>query len=444
MSSTTEMSDPADVVEAAIRRALHEHACESDDIRTSAIRASIRQSLGCVSAEERSRLLERVFKRNPLWRGEEAGVEPQKSGGEPTVPMSIGTTRVVGMTRDRARQATLEREKNELRARVNDLEEQLCLSADESRKLLEELQERAKVHRKMQKRHERDRDTLTALTAQNDEQAAAIGSLRTQLDQLEKENRRYHKRLIRLDTELAEARRAESRRASEQTDQPQRATGSLPASAQAGESTLAGKPPVPPPEPEIVVSSAAYETFCAVLSAENMVTTEEIPPASVDRDRRLGSVAAALVSLLDGVERVVIAQLEELKRRHTVLAEHSDLLKYFRRTDRTWWWTLTERAGRQVVPERHFARYVSQLNRLNYILLTAYYKIVSQVISGRARELMNPATIRRRAEVVRRDELWDFYESRASSEIPRSLADDCQAELAKIIDELYRYGSEID
>ena len=66
------------------------------------------------------------------------------------------------------------------------------------------------------------------------------------------------------------------------------------------------------------------------------------------------------------------------------------------------------------------------------------------MVGERAKELMNPGAIRRRSEVTRSDELWEFYESRACFEIPKALADDCQAELAKLIDELYRFGTDVD
>lgn len=408
--------DWVDIIEAAINEALHEHILHPPGAQASAVQAALQQSLRLISPEHREKVLRRVVSRNPGWAS-----SPDDSAGK---PVELGTTE--RRPTDRSRQAAWDRQKRDLQAQASELEANLAHATEESERLLKDLEKRAQAHRQLQKRYSQDQQKLTAILVENENLASTAQSLRTQVDKIQKQNRQLNQQVIRLDTELktTQALHTEPARAPERPE-PE-------------------SPPEAPPEPEIVVTSAAYESFCAALSAENKLTAEEVPPASEERDRRLGHLAATLVLLLEGVEGTVVSHFEKLIRQQPILAEPLENLRFFQKTDRTWWWTLTGRGSRKVVPERRFARYVDHLNKLNYILLAAYSKIAARVVGERAKELMNPGAIRRRSEVTRSDELWEFYESRACFEIPKMLADDCQAELAKLIDELYRFGTDVD
>jgi len=336
---------------------------------------------------------------------------------------------------DPARVATMVREIGELRAELADAREALRQHDQQLADAQSKLKEQTALYRELRDRSTADRADLAERSDSTDALRAEVRTLRQNLQQEQDERRRQAERIVLLDTEVNRLRNVLRALEAEAANEPP-----PPPPARDEPAT----PPTPQPATPVEPCSTAplgFRTFCETLIDSQKLAAQEVPQATDEHERRLGAISAALVTFQETVEKLVLAQLEELKRRHPFLGEHVDVLRYFRRAERTWWWSLTERTGRKVVPERHFASYLSQLGKMNYALLTAFYRVLTQDVSRQARELMDPAALRQKASTSRKEELWDYYEGRGSAVIPRQLGDDCLAQFARIVDELYRYGT---
>jgi hypothetical protein len=418
-------TDVVDALEAELAWALHESRGDVTEKRAASAHEAAATLLHQLPTEQRREVLRRVALRS-------AG---SPSGGATAAPVGASTVSSAGAagpeTTDAAKQrvATLERETRDFRASLADAEERLKQCHEESAELRRLLNERSTAFRLLEKRQRGAEDESRQSKAELEAKKAAVQHLQGELEEAARQRARLTEQLIEKDTRL---RRLLS--------EPGRTESPLPAAPQPAPPP---QPPVriPPPAADAPYASVAVQTFLARIKETGNQPAEIKSPPTREWDRRLGELTATLVDFLGPVERGVMAQLEELSHKHRSISEFVDVAHSFQRTDRTWWWALTQPPGKKVDPVRHFAFYASVIAKLDLVLLTAYYNLLTKGVKSKARELLDPATIRRRANASDAVHCWAYYESEHSTHAPNELADVCQAELARIFVELYRSGA---
>ncbi len=407
--------DAVDRIEGAVRRVMHESRGRADANQSTVVSGLVAELVQDVSESQRRSVLDQLGRRNPDWFGQVV----EKGGNAP------GSKSSSSSIDDRARLATVNREKRDLLAEKKELRNLLEAAKSEADRLSADLTKRSSVHRALSKEHQDLELKLRTRTKELQRARGEVETLERQLHEAVRDKERHGEKIIQQDTRL---------RAAEAVDKQ--------AAAESVAAADSAQLPRPAPEPMDAPASTTYDEFIKHLLEVGKVQSDELTPITTDRERRLGQIAGRLVTFQSDVEKATLAQMDEISRRQPSLREYADDLRHFQRTERTWWWSLTHRAGRQVDPVRHFALYMSEIGRLNYVLLTAYFALVSSKMEDLARGLTDPVEIRKRAETRRPDELWKYYETEACNRIPNELADACQAEVAKVVAEMY--GSRSD
>lgn len=339
---------------------------------------------------------------------------------------------------NRQRQAQLERECRELMAQLEEARNELSLAQQNAETARIESRQRDEALRRAEQRLAAQKDELARLHEDEQRAATRLVDLERQLRESETQRQQAADRAVRLDAEIRRRDALEREKPHAAATAP--TTPSPAETAQRAASEVAQ--PAAPAKPAADESSRTWAAFLAGLREANLLDADADLPPTPELLERLGRVAAALVSFQVDMEKLVLAQVEELKRRHPPLGEAYDVLRYYQRGDRVWWWALTERAGKHVSPDRHYGAYLQHLSRMNYALLTAYFRGLLYDIATHSRLLLDPAAMRRDAGSNRKDALWDHYETRAWSTVPRRLTDACVAAFAELAAKIYHFDAD--
>jgi len=424
--------DLAQWLESVVIRAVETHAGAEAESLPRVLSDHAIQVLDKIPADERGRLLSSLRDRKPDWF---AGTDR----GDPKRPIESGETSAAALppVGERARLATLERKNRDLSITVSELGEKLAAALADHEALGREWEERSRAHRELTKKVAQVEDRLVESSARLKQEQSSRTALEAKLQETQAELRRQSQLTIERDTELKKLQTKIRETVSVAVQAPPPVSAAPETSAEAAAAVTV----VPRPTgPDGQVDRAAFAAFCEAMKSIGRLNAGEASEAGEDVEPRLGALAAILVDFQVDVEKVVIAQLDELARRHSFLNEFADTLRFFRKTERTWWWSLTQRR-KMFDPIRQYASFISELRKMNHIMMISFYRVIRDVVSAKARELMDPAAIRRLARGSNELAYWEYYETEAAGRIPNQLGDVCYEELAKTIRDLARSGS---